>query len=357
MTVRYREQGRHLYLCERQKTNYGGEACQHVAGPSLDEFVSRKVLEALEPAAVELSLQAAKRLEEEREELDRLWQRRIERAAYEAERAGRHYRLLEPENRLVARQLAKDWEEKLTAHQQLEEDYHRLQNERSRFLSESEHEAIRRLSEDIPALWEAETTTDKDRKEIVRQVVERIVVHVLEGTSERVEVEVRWAGGMLTQDILIRPVAKLEQLSYYPQLCERVRRMAAEGLPAAAIAQRLNEEGYRPPKRREKFGPQGIRELTRRLGLRAEKHSRTKGQDGILGENEWWLAWLAVELEMPKVTLYSWIQRGWVRARQEQEPRPRGRWIVWADEKELKRLRGLRALPKGYHVREKLWVQ
>ncbi len=356
MTVRYSEQGRHVYLCERQKTNYGGEACQHVAGPPLDEFVSKKVLEALEPAAVELSLEAAKRLEREREGLDRLWQRRIERAAYEAERAGRHYRLLEPENRLVARQLAEDWEEKLSARQRLEQNYHRFRNERPRFLSESEHEAIRRLSEDIPALWEAETTTNKDRKEIVRHVVERIVVHVVEGTSEWVEVEIRWAGGTLTQDIMIRPVAKLEQLSYYPQLCERVRGLAAEGLPAAAIAERLNEEGYRPPKRRERFGPQGIGDLMRRLGLTTvEKHSRTKGQDEPLGENEWWLPRLAAEVGMPKVTLYSWIRRGWVRARQGREPQ--GRWIVWADEKELKRLRQRRTLPKSYHVREKLWVQ
>ena len=70
-------------------------------GVPLDEFVSEKVLEALKPAALELSLEAAKNLESEREELDRLSKMRLERAAYEVERAGRHYRLIEPENRLV----------------------------------------------------------------------------------------------------------------------------------------------------------------------------------------------------------------------------------------------------------------
>jgi hypothetical protein len=130
MSVRYSERGRHVYLCNRLKTDYGGKECQYVAGPSLDEFVGKKVLEALKPAALELSLEAANHVEEEREELDRLWKKRLERASYEAERAGRHYRLLEPENRLVARQLAKDWEEKLEAQKKLQEDYHRFRSER-----------------------------------------------------------------------------------------------------------------------------------------------------------------------------------------------------------------------------------
>jgi len=354
MTVRYGERGRHLYLCNRLKTNYGGKECQYVAGPPLDEFVGEKVLKALEPASLELSLEAAKHVEEEREELDRLWQKRLERVAYEAERAGRHYRLLEPENRLVARQLAKDWEQKLATQQRLEEDYHRFCSERPKLLTESEREAIRRLSEDIPALWGAQTTTNKDRKEIFRQVIERIAIDV-EGTSERVGVEIRWAGGLATKDIMIRPVNKLEQLSYYPQLCERIRELAAEGLSRQKIADRLNEEGYRPPKRWEKFGRYGIGDLMHRLGVMAGKHTRTERQNALLNEDEWWLPRLALELGMPKVTLHDWVKRGWVKARQEQELQ--GRWIVWADEEELKRLRNLRALPNGYHVRKKLWIE
>jgi len=99
MNVRYgKGKGRehHVYFCSRLASDYGGKACQNVSGPTLDEFVTRKVLEALKPAALELSLAAAEHVEREREELNRLWQKRLERAAYEAERAGRHYRLVEP---------------------------------------------------------------------------------------------------------------------------------------------------------------------------------------------------------------------------------------------------------------------
>src|SRR5215207_6882275 len=355
MTVNYHgSDKRYSYVCTRQNTVYGGSSCQCLSGAPLDAFAAGKVLKALEPAALELSLEAAKNIESERAELDGLWQKRMERATYEAERAGRHYRLLEPENRLVARQLAKDWEQKLATQQRLEEDYHRFCSERPKLLTESEREAIRRLSEDIPALWGAQTTTNKDRKEIFRQVIERIAIDV-EGTSERVGVEIRWAGGLATKDIMIRPVNKLEQLSYYPQLCERIRELAAEGLSRQKIADRLNEEGYRPPKRWEKFGRYGIGDLMHRLGVMAGKHTRTERQNALLNEDEWWLPRLALELGMPKVTLHDWVKRGWVKARQEQELQ--GRWIVWADEEELKRLRNLRALPNGYHVRKKLWIE
>jgi hypothetical protein len=351
LTVRYGgSRNRHTYVCARQATDYGGEVCQHLSGPPLDEFIGEKVLEALEPAALELSLEAAKRVESEREELDRLWKMRLERASYEAERAGRHYRLLEPENRLVGRQLAKDWEQKLAAEQELKEDYRRFIHEQPRPLSEAEREAIRRLSEDIPALWRATNTTEKERKEILRQVIERIVIHA-EGKSERVWVRIEWAGGTSTESVMIRPVAKFEQLSYYPKLCERVRSLAAQGMTAAAIAARLNEEGYRPPKHRGGFGRQSAQELIHRLGL-SRRRLRSEGRED-LGRHEWWLGELACELGMPEATLYGWLRRGRLRARQ-QEKVPY-RWIVLADGAEIERLKRLCARPVGEYLR-RLWV-
>lgn len=351
MTVRYGgSRNRHTYVCARQATDYGGEVCQQLSGPPLDEFIGEKVLQALKPAALELSLEAAKNLESEREELDRLWRMRLERTAYEAERAGRHYRLVEPENRLVGRQLAKEWEEKLAAEQRLKEDYRRFSHEQPRPLSKAERKAIRRLSEDIPALWEARSTTDKDRKEIVRQVIERIVIDA-EGTSERVHTRIEWAGGTATEGIMIRPVGKMEHLSYYPKLCERVRSLRAQGMGASQIARRLNEEGYRPPKRREGFDRQSAQDLIHQLGL-SRRRLRTEGREE-LGRHEWWLGELACEIGMPEATLYGWLRRGQLKARQ-QEKVPY-RWIVWADGAEIEWLKRFRARPVGNRLRE-LWV-
>ena len=342
---------RHTYLGTRRRTDYGGAICQSLAGPPLDQYVRTQVLAALEPAALELSLEAATQLERERDDLNQLWQQRLERAAYEAERAGRQYRLAEPENRLVVRQLEREWEERLAAQQQLDEEYHRFLRDQPRLLSETERAAIRHLASDIPALWDAPTTTEAERKEIIRQVVGRVVVDA-QGSTEQVSVRIAWVGGSQTEGVLIRPVARLEQLSYDPQLCDRLRTLVSEGLGAEAIADRLNAEGYRPPKRRARFGRQGVLDLLQRLGVR-EAQARSS-QPQALGVDEWWLPALAQHIGMPAVTLYNWIQRGWVQARQ-QEP-PDRHWIVRADAAEVARLPALHQRPAGYYTR-RLWIE
>ncbi len=353
MTVNYHgSDKRYSYVCARRNTVYGGSACQCISGVPLDGFAAEKVLQALKPAALELSLEAAKSIESERGELDGLWQKRMERATYEAERAGRHYRLLEPENRLVARQLAKDWEQKLAEEKGLKEEYQRFLLSKPRLLSASERESIRRLAADIPELWSAASTTNTERKEIVRQVIERVVVEV-EGDSERVGVHIEWAGGRRTTAVVIRPVSNFENLSYYSELCERVRELASRGLDSTLIAQRLDAEGYRSPKLVEGFGHQGVQKLMRRLGL-CQRERRQQPPQGLLGEHEWWLGELAGRIQMPKQTLYTWVRRGWVSSRQLQDHARR--WVVWADEAELERLRRLHELPRGYHTHRK-WIE
>lgn len=117
------------------------------------------------------------------------------------------------------------------------------------------------------------------------------------------------------------------------------------------IAEHLNAEGYRPPKRRERFGAQGITDLLR--GLRGrEEQLHSSHRDG-LSEHEWWLAELAREIPMPPVTLFHWIRRRWVKARMQESPQRR--WVVWADEAELERLRERHERPRGYYTRQ-LWT-
>jgi DNA invertase Pin-like site-specific DNA recombinase len=340
---------RHSYRCSKNATNYAGAICQHVAGKALTAFVSKLVLSALEPAMLELSLAAAAQLENDRAELDGLWQQRLERASFEAQRAARHYQLVEPENRLVARQLAVEWEQKLAAQQQLIEDHERFLAEQPRVLSAKERTAIRKLAQDLPALWHATGTTNAERKEIIRQVIERITVDAI-GSSERVNVVVTWAGGACSTHEIIRPVAKLEQLSYYPELCQRVRCLAGEGLDAKRIAVQLNTEGFRPPKRREDFVAQGVRDLMRRLGLRSSRAPSKNFEN--LGEHKWTLPGLATVIGMPSMTLYNWVRRGWVKAQQQDSKR----WIVWADEREIERLRERHKRPAGYYSR-RLWLE
>lgn len=332
------------YTCSLHYVTYGTALCQSLAGPALDAYVSALVLAALAPAALELSLTAAQQVERERADLLHLWEHRRERAAYEAERAARHYQALEPENRLVARQLARAWEEKLAAQQEVEEEYRRFLARQPRLLSEAERAAIRRLAADIPALWHAPGTTAAERKEIIRQVVERVEVTVV-GESERVGVVIVWAGGSQTTGTLIRPVGRLEQLSYYPQLCTRVRALVAAGHSAAAVAAQLHAEGFRPPKRSTRFDRQAVQDLIQRLELRPRRPPRPPSV--ALDADEWWVVDLARALAMPRATVENWIKRGWVQVRRQVEVQGQRRWVVWADQGELDRLRRQRQRSAG----------
>jgi hypothetical protein len=356
MTVRYHVRAQATvceYVCARQLTDYGaGQRCQALAGACVDALVTGQVLAALAPAAVEVSLRAAEQVTAERAELERLWRQRLERAQVAVDRARRCYRLAEPENRLVVRQLEADWEAALAAQQRLREDYDRFTRTRPQPLTAAQQRAIAALAADIEGLWAAPTTTDADRKQLIRALVDQVTITVL-GTSERVAVEVGWAGGHTTHAETVRPVARLDQLSCYPRLLERVRQLAEQGHRARAIANRLHAEGFRPAKGRQRIGVSAITQLLHQLGCpRAFTRERIVPPPGEEpGPGEWWLDDLAAELAMPPITLHSWIRRGWVQARQESR-RPY-RWIVHADGDQLAELRQRRSRPPGWYTRRR----
>ncbi len=350
MTVRYqRGPGGKLhpvYVCGRAKSDYAESQCQQLAGPCLDTHVSGLLLAAMAPAALEVSLAAAGQARAQREQVDRIWRRRLERAELAAGRARRQYQLAEPENRLVVRQLEKDWEAALAERQRLGEEYDRFTAARPRTLTAAERGQIRALAADLPAVWDAATTTDADRKQLIRHLVEQVRVAVA-GTSEKADVEVIWAGGHRTATQITRPVACLTQLSYYPQLAARARELAGSGCTTAQIAQRLNAEGFRPPKRSPVFTPNAVTDLLRALGI---QRSRTPGRRNrpVLDQHEWWLRDLAENLGMSQVTLDSWVRRGWAAG----YLHPHARLlVVRADPAEIERLRTLHQVPRGQHNR------
>jgi hypothetical protein len=269
MTVHYqRGQGGKLwpkYECDRLKADYGGEVCQQLSGTCVDRHVTGALLAAMAPAALEVSLQAVERAEQRRQDVEQVWRQRLERADYAVERARRQYQLAEPENRLVVRELERSWETALRQRQQLGEEHDRFLATRPRLLTSQERKQITALARDLPAVWHAPTTTDADRKQLLRHLIERVEVCVV-GDSERVTVRITWAGGYHSHGEVIRPVGSLDQLSYFPQLAARARELARVGHTAAAIAKILNDEGSRPPKRRDHFSTQGVRQLLQELG-------------------------------------------------------------------------------------------
>jgi hypothetical protein len=151
-------------------------------------------------------------------------------------------------------------------------------------------------------------------------------------------------GGQSTEYELVRPVHRYERTAGFDLLFARIQELHAQGVSLPAIADRLNAEGFRPIKGAAQFNRQIVwRILRRRMPSPQPLAERWRGQ---LQRDEWFMAELAVELGVPKKTLYAWLRRGWVRYRE--LPGARAPWACWADADELRRLRQLRRTPHGW---------
>jgi len=325
------------YDCSLARTHYAGPGCQSVAARVVDKEVVRLALLALAPSALEVSLQVAADWQKEREQADAQWQHRLQRAQYESDRARRQYNAVEPENRLVCRTLEAEWEQRLRGYRELQEEYGRFLEGKPRLLTQSEQDAIRQLAADLPALWHAATTTNEDRKSILRQILDKVVIQV-EGKTEWVEAWLHWAGGHQTYTRFRRRVGKLTQLSDWPEIRKRLLALKVEGRTAQEIAERLNREG-RISSHLKPFTANTIRAALSRLALTEVRRGADNNQL-VLAENEWFVPDLARELGVSRQVVYSWIRAGRLPARQIDGPQ--GRWILRAD---AAMLEGLRTAP------------
>ena len=193
---------------------------------------------------------------------------RLERARYQTERAHRQYDAAEPENRLVARELERRWEEALRAEQRLQEEYARSRSGSPRELTDADRERIMALASDIPALWAI--AGPADRQAILRHLVEGVEIEATEH-SEATRLTIRWVGGGVSRHELVRPVHTYERLGEFPRLLERIRELMAAGQRSGLIATQLNAEGFRSPKGDQRFTADRIRQIVCRFGLRTRR--------------------------------------------------------------------------------------
>lgn len=304
-----------------------------------------RLLQAMSPASLELSLAATEDIERERKQLDDHWQQRLARSRYEVDQARRQYAAVDPEHRLVAHELERRWEEALRADEKLHPEYARFRQECPQPLTPQERDQVLALSEDLPALWHCATTTPEDRQTVARLLLEQVTVTV-EGDTERVEVELRWAGGFISRHALYRPVQTYEQLSTYGALVARIDALRAQGKTLGAIATTLNAEGFHPPKRSPMFTKGVLSRFLREREVRAGSRVKSLTNEDQLQANEWWLADLAAKLSVPIATLHRWQRVGWVTSRK--VTAAGGRWALYADADELLRLGRLREAPRGW---------
>ena len=178
-----------------------GVYCLNIGGVQIDEAVTRAFIAALEPAKVIATLAAAERLEADREATLKQWRQGVERASYKAQRAERRYRAVDPDNRLVARGLEREWEESLSALEAAKAELARRERERPCVISPDERDRLLALGPDLATVWHTTTTTPRDRKELLRTLIEEVIIKVERET--RLRLVLRCAGKVARSTRLI----------------------------------------------------------------------------------------------------------------------------------------------------------
>lgn len=327
-----RWKGSIIYQCflegDRNKVH-----CQTVAGKRVDEAVVEVFLAATEPAGVEAAALAAKQLEEDSSQLERLWRLEVEKAEYEAQRAERQYNAVEPENRVVARELERRWNQRLVEFEEARRKAEQKSAEH-RPLTQSELEAAGRLGEDLSAVWHAATTTDRDRKRLLRCLIEEVQLRV---EPDRYLVRIVWKGGEVTG----REVPRLARGADHrtPEgTVELVSKLARE-FDDAQIARILNKQGRRSGSGKP-FTQEAVRCIRRSHDIpKCPRRPASDPRDGPFTADE-----AARELGVAMNTVHRWLRDGVLAGTQATVGAP---WRIVLTDEVRRRLSGENA-PAGW---------
>jgi DNA invertase Pin-like site-specific DNA recombinase len=183
------------YVC-RGAMEYGGTLCQAVGGSRIDDEVAAHFLEEMAPASSAVHLAALSRLRAQHDGVLTQLELELERAQYEADRKARQFDQVEPENRLVARTLEDEWNQALARVEEVRQRVAARREMRTAALTQSEEDEIKRLAYDLPALWQHRATTDRDRKQLVRAVLEEVQIR---RDDRDVSLKIVWKGGAVTE--------------------------------------------------------------------------------------------------------------------------------------------------------------
>lgn len=244
MSARYYSCSAHWsYGCYGESSK-GDSLCWSVPGTSIDRAVERLFLETMVPSELELSLAVEREVGNQADSLEKAWSTRIEHARYEARRAERRYKAVDPDNRVVARTLESEWELRLQELAAVEQQYSQARRQHRVELSAQDRRRIRELARDLPAVFRASTTSMADRKAMLRLVIEAVAVHPIEVPERLTSVRVQWHSGVVSELQIARP-GRGKQYAHDPKVVDRIRQLAAASKHDEEIAQQLNREGLR----------------------------------------------------------------------------------------------------------------
>ncbi len=307
MTVRYLKNGSiPSYECNSVHARYAGSVCRSMRGDEIDAAVARAFLEAMRPAQLEVSMATFDQVAARARQLDRQWELTLERARYEAELARRRFVAVDPENRLVARTLEREWNERLAEIERLERDATLRPPLANRLVDPEERRRVLALAQDLSKVWHAPTTLQTDRKQLLGYLIKDVTLCRGDTT---IQVAIRWQTEACTVLEIPRPKPVYEVRRTDPVVVARVRALAPEHTDRQ-IAALLDQEGLRS-------GARGSFTANKVQWIRY-KHSIPGGcpdgpaacRDGYRGDGRCSAQVAAERLNVTISTIAAWCQSG-----------------------------------------------
>jgi DNA invertase Pin-like site-specific DNA recombinase len=328
----------HRYYCDSRRRTRDEKFCASLHGPTIDAAVTEAFFEAIRPAQLDaleavLAAQAA-----EREQLSRQWQERLKRARYEAHLAQRQYDAVDPDNRLVAGELERRWEEKLHDLRSAEEEYERFrQTPVAQALEPELRRQLEHISEELPSLWSREEFSNEHKKDLLRCLISQVVLRRI--APDDIEVRIVWVSGHFTPVHARPPIRLGHEVNGYEEMVERIGSLWQAGMREdKEIAAQLTKEGFHsarsagvsPALVKQVRVAHGWRSILRQShrALELDGYLTVRGLAARLGVNSGWVYWLLRNGKIESKYIHS-------------EP-DSPVWLIRDDPKLIKKLRQMR---------------
>lgn len=299
------------YVCDRGHSTRGEPNCQSIAGPPVDRAIGILVTEKMTPAAVELALEIRREIETRYEEADQLRCRVIERAQIEADLAQRRFMLVDPNNRLVADALEREWNHKLRVLAEAREERERTRQQAHMVLDDAIRQQLAAMTTDFQKLWDDPGMPNRERKRLLAYIIEDVTL--IKVPAEKVtRIHVRFKGGKTETLTTLNPKSSAQQIQTRPEVVKLVDQLLDDHV-YSEIADILNQRGFRPgasarPGRgAERFTTKRVAYLMHTYGLRS-RYDRLR-ERGMLNRKE-----MADRLSIHEQTLDRWAKHGIINA-------------------------------------------
>jgi DNA invertase Pin-like site-specific DNA recombinase len=300
MTVRYHCRGTRPvpdYVCQKEGIEHGKPLCQSVNGEQIDKSIGDLLIQTMTPMALDLALTVQQEIQVRLDEVDRMRCKQVERARYEADLAQRRYMHVDPANRLVADTLEAEWNSKLRALNEAQEEYERLRQADRKALDEAHKARVASLASDFPRLWRDPQTPDREKKRMVRLLLEDVTLL----KRDQITVHVRFRGGATKSFSLPLPVGAPVLRKTPEAIVLEIDRLLDKH-PESIVATMLNEKGLRSSTG-QAFTAMTILKLRARCGFRT--HFQRLRDRGLLTMDE-----IAKRLGVVPCMVKGWRNKG-----------------------------------------------